>query len=201
MANNERTRNGEEGFSLRDGEAGFSLIETMIAMAILATGLLSLAGVFILGLSQLNTGSAGLIAREKAREAVESVHTARDTKTIAWCQIRNLGTPTGCANGAAGKFLTGLLDLKVPGPDGLVNTSDDGSIEVLTGPGVDNVLGTGDDTQTPLTNYKRQIEIADILLPNGQVNPNLRQVRVTVTYVVGKTNRTYTLTTYISAIS
>ena len=31
------------------GEAGFSLIETLIAMAILATGLLSLAAVFALG--------------------------------------------------------------------------------------------------------------------------------------------------------
>jgi prepilin-type N-terminal cleavage/methylation domain-containing protein len=182
-------------------ETGFSLIEVMIAMAILATGLLSLAGVFILGLSQLSTGSASLIAREKAREAVESVHTARDTKTIAWCQIRNVGTPTGCANGAAGKFLTGLQDLKVAGSDGLVNTSDDGAIEVSIGPGADNVLGTGDDTQSALTNYKRQIEIVDLLLPNGQVNPNLRLLRVTVNYTVGKNNRTYTLTTYISAIS
>ena len=185
----------------RGGEAGFSLIETMIAMAILATGLLSLAGVFILGLSQLSTGSASLIAREKAREAVESVHTARDTKTIAWCQIRNYGTATGCPNGAQGAFLTGQQDLKVPGPDGLVNTSDDGSIEVMVGPGADNVLGTGDDTRTALTNYKRQIEILDLTLPNGQVNPNLRLLRVTVNYTVGKTNRTYTLTTYISAIS
>lgn len=183
------------------GESGFSLIEVMIAMAILATGLLSLAGVFILGLSQLSAGSAGLIAREKAREAVESVHTARDTKTIAWCQIRNYGTATGCPNSAPGKFLTGLQDLKVPGPDGLVNTSDDGAIEEATGPGADNVLGTTDDTHTPLTNYRRQIEIVDILYPNGTVNPNLRLLRVTINYTVGKTNRTYTLTTYISAIS
>jgi prepilin-type N-terminal cleavage/methylation domain-containing protein len=185
----------------RDGEAGFSLIETMIAMAILATGLLSLAGVFIMGLSQLSAGSASLIAREKAREAVESVHTARDTKTIAWCQIRNYGTPTGCANGAEGAFLTGALQLKTAGADGLVNTNDDGAVEVADGPGADNVLGTTDDTHTPLINYTRQVEIVDITMANGQVNPNLRLLRVTVGYTVGKTNRTYTLTTYISAIS
>jgi prepilin-type N-terminal cleavage/methylation domain-containing protein len=185
----------------RHEEAGFSLIEVMIAMAILATGLLSLAGVFILGLSQLSAGSASLIAREKAREAVESVHTARDTKTIAWCQIRNVGTPTGCPSGAQGKFLTGLQDLKVAGADGLVNTSDDGAIEVADGPGADNVLGNSDDTHTPLTNYKRQIEILDLTLPSGGVNPNLRLLRVTINYTVGQTNRTYTLTTYISAIS
>ena len=44
------------------GENGFSLIETLIAMAILATGLLSMAGVFIMGLNQLAGSSASLIA-------------------------------------------------------------------------------------------------------------------------------------------
>ncbi len=78
-------------------EAGFSLIETMIAMAILATGLLSLAGVFTMGLNQLSGSSAALIAREKAREAVESVHTARDTRVITWCQIYNVSSTRGTA--------------------------------------------------------------------------------------------------------
>ena len=70
--------------------AGFSLIETVIAMGILATGLLSLAGVFAMGLRNLAGSSANLIAREKAREAVESVHTARDTRVITLAQIRNV---------------------------------------------------------------------------------------------------------------
>ena len=85
--------------ALGEDEAGFSLIETLIAMAILATALLSLAGVFILGLSQLAGASSSLIAREKAREAVESVHTARDIRTLAWCEIRNRGAVTNCPNG------------------------------------------------------------------------------------------------------
>ena len=34
-----------------------------------------------------------LIAREKAREAIESVHTARDTRVITWAQIRNVDAP------------------------------------------------------------------------------------------------------------
>ncbi len=97
------------------GESGFSLIETLIAMAILATGLLSMAGVFIMGLSQLAGSSASLIAREKAREAVESVHTARDIRTLPWCRIRNVGTVTGCANNAAGAFVTGAQPLRTPG--------------------------------------------------------------------------------------
>jgi hypothetical protein len=143
-----------------------------------------------------------LIAREKAREAVESVHTARDTKTIAWCQIRNVGTPTNCTDGAGGKFVTGAQPLHTAGPDGLVNTGDDDEeIEVSVNPGVDNVMGTQDDILTPLSNYTRQIEITDIIMANGQVNPNIRRLTVTIGFRVGQTNRTYTLTTFVSAIS
>ncbi len=182
-------------------EAGFSLIETLIAMAILATGLLSLAGVFIMGLGQLANSSASLLAREKAREAVESVHTARDTTTIQWCQIRNVGTATNCGNGAQGAFLAGAQDLKTAGPDGLVNTADDGAIEEALGPGPDNILGTDDDTRTALVNYKRTITITDILMANGSPNPNLRRLTVEIQYRVGQSVRTYTLTTFVSAIS
>jgi prepilin-type N-terminal cleavage/methylation domain-containing protein len=185
-------------------EAGFSLIETMIAMAILATGLLSLAGVFILGLNQLSASSASLVAREKAREAVESVHTARDTKTIAWCQIRNSNTPTNCANGAQGAFVANATPLYTAGPDGLVNTADDddaAEMEVSVNPGPDHVLGSQDDILTPLSNYTRQILISDIVMANGQVNPNIRRLTVTIGFRVGQTQRTYTLTTFISAIS
>ena len=56
-------------------------------------GLLGLAQVFYFGLSIVGTSSAQLIAREKAREAIESVHTARDTRVITWAQIRNVGDP------------------------------------------------------------------------------------------------------------
>jgi prepilin-type N-terminal cleavage/methylation domain-containing protein len=185
----------------RDGESGFSLIETMIAMAILATGLLSLAGVFIMGLNHLAGSSASLVAREKAREAVESVHTARDTKTIPWCRIRNVGTPTGCADSAGGAFIAGTTSLTTAGADGLVNTSDDGAIEDAISPGDDKVLGTEDDKKVPMTTYTRQIEITEVLLPNGNPNPNLRRLKVTIGYRVGTLVRTYTLTTYISAIS
>lgn len=184
-----------------NSEAGFSLIETMIAMAILATGLLSLAGVFIMGMNHLAGSTASLIAREKAREAVESVHTARDTKTIAWCRIRNVGTPTGCADGSGGAFVTGATSLTTPGPDGLVNTSDDGAVEESVTPGVDGILGTADDKKVPLSTYTRQIDISDVTMANGQPNPNLRRLTVTITYRVGTLTRTYTLATYISAIS
>ena len=191
-------------------DAGFSLIETMIAMAILATGLLSMAGVFIMGLNQLSSSSAALVAREKAREAVESVHTARDTRVITWCQIYNVSSTRGtaCATAPAGVFVDGPQPLRNAGADGLVNTADDVGIEEALSPGPDNVLGTDDDVSTPLSNYTRQIDISEIVT-NGVTNTNLRRLRIRVRY--GKTvrngdgvlepERVYELTTFISAIS
>ena len=193
-------------------ERGFSLIETLIAMAILATGLLSLAGVFILGLGHLAGSSGALIAREKAREAVESVHTARDTRVISWCQIYNVDSTRGAAcNGKpAGVFLSGQQPLYKAGVDGLVNTVDDNAagMEKSLNPGRDNILGTSDDVLTDLTGFTREIQISEILT-NGVANPNLRQLRVRIRYGrmvrnqsgVIEPERVYELLTYISAIS
>jgi prepilin-type N-terminal cleavage/methylation domain-containing protein len=174
-------------------ESGFSLIETMIALGILATGLLGLAGVFTIGMAHMATSSANLIAREKAREAVESVHTARDTRTITWSQIRNVAQ--------GGVFLDGAQSVKKPGDDGLVNTADDGSVEEIVLPGPDGLLNTADDQHVSLSNFTRQIVISDLFDQNGDLNQSLRQITVTITYSVGPVRRTYTLTTYISSIS
>jgi Prokaryotic N-terminal methylation motif len=176
-------------------ESGFSLIETVFAMGLLAFGLLSLAGVFVLGMRHMSTSSPGLIAREKAREAVESVHTARDTRVITWAQIRN--------EDDGGVFLDGPQDLRQAGDDGLVNTDDDENedIEVIVDPGPDRILGNLDDERTTLENFEREIVINDILDAQGNVNQTLRELIVIITYTVGQTTRSYRLTTYISSIS
>ena len=189
---------------------GFSLIEVMISMAILATGLLSLAGVFVLGLNHLSGSSAALIAREKAREAVESVHTARDTRVIRWCQIYNVGAArhAACDGEAEAVFVTGMQPLRNAGPDGLVNTADDEGVEESVSPGPDNVLGNEDDVRTELVNYRREIEITEITSAGG-ANANLRRLRVRIRYgrmIPGQSGvlepeRVYELTTFISSIS
>jgi len=73
------------------------------------------------------SSSPALIAREKAREAVESVHTARDTGELAWAKINNVGQ-------GAGIFVVGPQPMKAPGNDGLANTADDGAVERLRRP-------------------------------------------------------------------
>ena len=190
---------------------GFSLLEVMIAMAILAAGLLSLAGVFVLGLKHLSGSSAALIAREKAREAVESVHTARDMRVVRWCQIYNVSSARGsnCNGQPAAVFRDGMQPLRNAGPDGLVNTADDVGVEEAVSPGPDNILGNQDDVRTPLVNYRREIEITEIVT-NGVANPNLRRLRVRIRFgnmIVNpqsgqlEPERVYELMTFISSIS
>lgn len=184
-------------------ESGFSLLEMMVAMSLLAIGLLGMAQVFYMGMSIVGTSSAQLIAREKAREAIESVHTARDTKIITWAEIRNTAAPGTCtaaglaAGPGGGTFVEAPAGaMSAAGPDGLVNTADDVGDEVLPGP--DGRLNTADDV--PLVGFTRRVTICDV---TG--NANLRQITVVVGFpgsgAIGARNRTYTLTTFISSYS
>lgn len=164
-------------------------------MIVLTIGLIALAGVLALGVQRVATSSPNLIAREKAREAVESVHTARDNGLVTWASINNTG------NG--GVFVSGDQPIRMPGPDGLVNTTDDlAAIETIRKPGNDGVLGTADDVQIPLNDFTRNIAITPLMNnANTAVNPNLRQITVTVRYKVEGRWMAYTLTTYISSFS
>jgi prepilin-type N-terminal cleavage/methylation domain-containing protein len=196
-------------------QRGFSLIEVVVAMSILVVGLLGLAQVFYLGMVNASTSSANLIAREKAREAIESVHTARDTRTIAWTAVRNVNAPACTAIAASGGqpavafvgngggvFLNGEQQLRLPGADGLVNTADDAAAGPEELPGANGRFDAGPPLAVPtvanddlaLSEFWREIAICDI-------NPDLRQIQVTVRYRVGANVRRYTLMTYISSFS
>jgi hypothetical protein len=173
-------------------------MEVVIAMMILTVGVLSLLGVIALGVTTVAASSPMLIAREKAREAIESVHAARDTGELAWSRIYNV------ADG--GVFLAGMRDLRLPGVDGLVNTADDAiqPIEFLRHPGADGVLNNSDDIITRLdaASFQREIAIANLNQDGTTIlNPNLRRITVNVRYRVLGGWRTYTLTTYISNYS
>jgi prepilin-type N-terminal cleavage/methylation domain-containing protein len=181
---------GEAARRGRAGERGFSLIESLLAVAVLAFGLLSVAAAFSQGLTTLSGSNLDVLAREKAAEAIESVFTARDTRTITWVQIRNVQGQSGSDGGI---FFDGQQPLTRPGYDGLLNTDDDSDeIESLVLPGADGELGTDDDVIQPLTQFSREIEIRDL-------SPTLRQLRVIIRYTVGRAEREYVLTTYISS--
>ena len=163
-------------------ESGFSLVEVMVAAVILMTGLLCLAYAYGQGVVVVMSSQQDAIARQKAREAMEDVLTARNTDTLTWSQINNV------SNG--GVFLDGPQPLTTPGPDGMVNTADDGAIETILLPGPDGLLTDG--TSVPLNGYTRQIQITSI-------NLNLKQITITIVYATQQGfSRSYTLTSYVS---
>lgn len=176
----------------RRGEGGFTLLEAMIAMVVLAFGLLSLVGVYTQGILFAKMAQWDYIAQKKAEEAVETIFTARDTKLLTWAQIQNVS--------AGGVFLDGPAPLLDPGLDGLVGTGDDNAAlpdTVIIGPGPDKVLGTADDEVVNLNGFmSRQIQISPVIN-----EPNLRQITVTILYQIGGKQKTYTLISYISAFA
>ena len=96
-------------------ESGFSLVETIISMGVLTVGAIGMAAVFAQGLQSTATSPNELLATQKAAEAIESVFSARDARTLTWAQVRNI------ANG--GIFLNGATNMNLAGADGILNTA------------------------------------------------------------------------------
>ncbi len=186
----------------RGTERGFTIIEVMIAIVILSIGILTVVAGFATAMASTQNAQQNLIARQKALEALESIFTARNTQQITFSQIANLG--------AGGIFSSGAQPLWSAGNDGLVNTADDlpfaaqavcpAGPECITLPGPDGILGTADDSPMSLGNFTRQIQINQVLQADGSVNPNLKQVIVTVSYTTtSNIPRSYSVTALISA--
>ena len=173
----------------RGAEKGFTLLETVIAMAVLSFGILTLASFYTQGVKASYTSQIQFIAQEKAQEALETIFTARDTQMLSFAQIANVSQ--------GGVFLDGPQPLLAPGPDGLVGTADDDTTNpdsIVVGPGPDNVLGTADDIRINLNPWMtRTIAFTPV---NG--TPNLNQITVTINYKYQGKNYSFTLTTYIS---
>jgi len=183
-------------------QRGFTLIETMIAIAILGIGIVTLIAAFGSAVAATQNAEENMIARQTALEALESIYTARNTAQITFSQI---------ANFPSGIFTSGSTQLLCAGPDGLQGTTDDincaasgpcaAGPQCIVLPGPDGVLGTPDDVGMSLSNFKRTIAITNALNPDGTINNTLKQITVTVTYQIpGSGNtRTYTVQALVSA--
>jgi type II secretory pathway pseudopilin PulG len=177
-------------------QAGFTLLEAMIAIVVLSFGILALAVVYAQGIQTASMTQLDYIAEKQAEQAVETIFAARDSKLLAWPNIRNL-TATGDPDD--GVFLSGPQPLLASGSDGLYGTADDDPSNptvVILDPGPDKILGTADDLVMPLTNMTRTIVIDDV--PD---EPGLRQITITLDYSVGSKFRHFTLVSYIAQFS
>jgi hypothetical protein len=173
-------------------QSGCGLIEATIASAILIIGVVALAGLFGQSLTFLFYTREYLIAKQKSREALESVYSARDDATVGFAGIQNTN------NG--GIFLSGFQPLFMSGPNGIVGTvGQSGVLDRQILPGKDGILGTADDVIIPLSNFRRQILIQPLADSTGNISPDIRQITVTVQVSsVPRGSRNYTVTGYIS---
>ena len=187
-------------------QSGFTIIETMIAIAIMSIGIVTLLAAFATAVGATNNAQENLIARQKTLEAMESIYTARNSQQITFAQIANIG--------GGGIFTGTATQLLSSGPDGLANTADDipfpangpcpAGPECLVLPGPDGILGNADDKAMSLANFTRQIQIAKVLEADGvTTNPNLKQITVTVSYSTGGSTvpRTYQVNALISSFN
>jgi type II secretory pathway pseudopilin PulG len=171
-------------------QKGFTILETVVAMMVLAFGVLSLVSVYTQGLKVSNRTQIQYIAQQKAQEAMETIFTSRDTHILTWAQIANVSQ--------GGVFLDGPQPLLAPGPDGLVGTADDDTNNpntITTGPGADGVLGTADDTKINLNPWMTRT----ILITPVNGTANLNSVTITINYTYEGQTGQFQLVCLVSA--
>lgn len=193
----------------KNRQRGFTIIETMIAIAIMTVGITTLIAAFATAVSATQNAQENLIARQKTLEAIESVYTARNTTELSFAQVANVSS--------GGIFLNGTNPLLCTGTNGMYGTAGFGGYtgdqpcaasspcpagpQCVVLPGPDGVLGTADDTAMSLANFNRSIQINNVLESDGvTVNPNLKQVAVTVNYYASGSAQahSYSVSTLIS---
>jgi hypothetical protein len=180
----------------KNGQQGFTILEAVISAAVVTVGLVALLAVFAVAIGSTQTIQLDTIARQRATEALESVFTARETAQITFAQIQNQSA------GGPGIFAPGMVALTDPGPDGLEDTADDVPPSPINVPGPTGSM-TGANasiTQFSLANFQRQVQINNVTDASGAVNPNLRQIVVTIQYPTSNGHlRSYTVQALISS--
>jgi prepilin-type N-terminal cleavage/methylation domain-containing protein len=155
-------------------QSGFTLLETVIAMAVMSFGILSIIAVYTQGLRTSAQGKIQFIAQAKAQAAMETLFTARDTHILAWAEINNVSQ--------GGVFLDGPQPMLAPGPDGLIGTADDDVNHpdtIIIGPPGNNDISTTSGDKTVNLNPMMTRTILFTPVPG---TPNLNQVTITINY-------------------
>lgn len=180
--------------SRRNREAGLTVLEVMIAGVVLLVGMMvGVLPMISYGIVTMKATDEETIAKQKARQIMESIYGARDTSQLGWDYINPSNVPT--TNGTTviyGKFLTGAQPMYGSGADGIIGTDDDAPT------GIETVTMANGQVRT-LNEFTRTITIGPYVLPDGSTSGNLRTLQVDVTYPVGTNlTRTFTIQSLIS---
>ena len=167
-------------------EAGFSYVDVMIAVTILLVGVMAMLSAITSGIVMTTTSQQQLAAKQYAQSTVEAIFSARDLDTLGFGALGNVGDPS--IPGAV--FVSGdRAFYPTAGPDGIIGTADDAA-------GPDGVVGTSDDTPQ-VDGFTRQITITNVPDPDRPAAAiSLRQIDVTISYWLGKSQYRETMTSY-----
>ena len=150
--------------------AGFSLLEMVVAVNILAIGLLAAAAAIGYALMASNSGRTLTNSKLLVVSALEQMQTLRDAGQLTFEEISNTQV--------SGSRFSGFPSdprpvTDEPGPDGIFGTVDD-----LVSPGANGVYGDGDDFTDPARarpDVRRSIVITSL-------SPTLKKIQVTLEY-------------------
>ncbi len=170
-------------------QRGVTLIEVMMSMGFLSIALMGAAFTMTTGVASVQISQEQLLAKQKAREAMETVFTARNTQNITFADIAN------ATNG--GIFVDGFQVLREPGVDGIANTADDAAAPIET---VTLQTPSGPQVRS-LGTFERRIALTDVLLSGGGVDPDIRRVEIQVRYSFRGALTTVTLNSMIARFS
>ncbi|MGD9628641.1 MAG: hypothetical protein AB7V18_05310 [Pyrinomonadaceae bacterium] len=162
----------------------------MVALVIFLVGILGYLSAISAGILQSRGQQQQLAARHIAATAMESIMAAKETDSarFGWNAIGNVGSNLDENGVPQGVFETGFR-------------------QVVANAGLDEVVGTADDSGVPTVGYTRQIQITDICDPD-RPSPNcptpgtwavrMRRVDVRVRYFVGSAERDEVLSTILT---
>ena len=175
-------------------QRGMSLIEVMIAGVVFMVGMLGTALMITWAFGNMKSAEEEAIAKQKARQIMESIYGARNSGQFSWPTINPYGAPDPLGSGIEGKFKTGWQAMYNAGLDGVYGTDDDeaSGIEVIT-------MENG--KQRSLADFQRQITISDFKnTTTNETVGSLRQLKVEVRYPQGNSGlmSTYTIYSLIS---
>ena len=161
--------------------AGFTYIDVMIAVVILMVGILALLSGVAGAVVQSRSQSAQLQAKQIAASTMESIMSLKETdpNRMGWITVGNVGTNPDVNGIPRGLFVTGEQPVRADA-------------------GLDEVLGTADDSGPVIPNVTREIVITDECDPDrpsyncptqGPLGVRIRTVTVRVSYLIGQVRR------------
>ncbi|HTC94111.1 MAG TPA: prepilin-type N-terminal cleavage/methylation domain-containing protein [Terriglobales bacterium] len=170
------------------GNKGFTLMEALISTVILTVGLLMVLALFAKGLSATQYAQQDMIAKQKAREQLEAIYSARNDGRITWANITNTPQPAPAIYFPSG--FNPLYRITDSSTDLVGSNNNSGVTDFIVTRDVN-----GNFQKVNLNNYTRQV---DIQLVNP-TDPTLKQITVTVRVLTpGVGSRDYQVIGYVS---